>query len=411
MSEAVEGLVETSTNLAIVDHDGERLRIQYSTRSAVDSLRDDLRDKIGTIGQKCGATATQVDPYPGWAPQPDSEIIALTKQAYAAVGQELKTSAIHAGLECGVIMKKYHHLQAISIGPTILGAHTTSEQLHVPSAERFYWIIEALLGQVSIGRLDEEEEDRRHVRQFRLTEEEFDCTTLGMTRDHYDENFMYESLLRNIQNTVQSMIRRILADNEDILREIYHRDTARLRKAIKSDFLRITYDEAIKLLQENGYPKIKFGDDLSSKHEAKIVELLNSQGSEIPVFIMKYPKEIKFFNMKVAGDDDRVCLSADLILPYAGEGTGSSVREHDYERLQQRLISSTMYKLHLKRGGKYEDFGWYLDIMERKATNPHAGYGIGNDRVLQYIFAETDIRNTSIFSLLNQQTGDWQVKN
>lgn len=66
-----------------------------------------------------------------------------------------------------------------------------------------------------------------------------------------------------------------------------------------------------------------------------------------------------------------------------------------------------MYKLHLERGGKYEDFKWYLDIMEKKATNPHAGYGIGNDRVLQYIFGESDIRNTSIFSLLNIQTGDW----
>jgi hypothetical protein len=66
-----------------------------------------------------------------------------------------------------------------------------------------------------------------------------------------------------------------------------------------------------------------------------------------------------------------------------------------------------MYKLHLKRGGKYEDFKWYLDIMEKEATNPHAGYGIGNDRVLQYIFGERDIRNTSLFSLFNSQTGDW----
>ena len=69
-----------------------------------------------------------------------------------------------------------------------------------------------------------------------------------------------------------------------------------------------------------------------------------------------------------------------------------------------------MYKLHLKRGGKYEDFKWYLDIMEKKSTNPHGGYGIGNDRVLQYVLAESNIRNTSIFSLLNRQTGDWERK-
>lgn len=125
---------------------------------------------------------------------------------------------------------------------------------------------------------------------------------------------------------------------------------------------------------------------------------------------MKYPKEIKFFNMKVSTKDPRVCLSADLIFPYAGEGTGASVREHDFERLRDRLITSTMYKLHLKRGGKYEDFKWYLDIMEKKATNPHAGYGIGNDRVLQYIMGAKDIRSVSIFSLLNSQTGDWSKK-
>ena len=69
-----------------------------------------------------------------------------------------------------------------------------------------------------------------------------------------------------------------------------------------------------------------------------------------------------------------------------------------------------MYRLHLKRGGKYEDFKWYLDIMEKKATNPHAGYGMGNDRVLQYIFGEKDIRNIALFSLFNSQTGDWDKK-
>ena len=60
--------------------------------------------------------------------------------------------------------------------------------------------------------------------------------------------------------------------------------------------------------------------------------------------------------MKVSSKDKRVCLSADLIFPYAGEGTGASVREHDFERLNERLITSTMYKLHVERGGKYEDF-------------------------------------------------------
>ena len=257
---------------------------------------------------------------------------------------------------------------------------------------------------------DEEIEDKRHLRQFRLTEEEFDSTTLGMTRTNYDEDKMYEALLCNIQGVVQAILAQILKDNEDTLKKVYKREVRHLRYAATHDFLRISYADAVKLLQKNGYPKVQFGDDLEAEHEAKIVELLNKGKTELPVFIMKYPKEIKFFNMKVSDKDNRVCLSADLIFPYAGEGTGSSVREHDFKRLRERLLGSTMYALHLKRGGKYRDFAWYLDIMKRKATQPHAGYGIGNDRVLQYVLGESDIRNVSVFSLLNMQTGDWTEK-
>ncbi len=254
---------------------------------------------------------------------------------------------------------------------------------------------------------DEEEEDARHLRQFRLTEEEFDCALEGMTRENYDEEKMFEALLRHIQSTIQAMIKSILKDNGEMLRKTYKRDVDKLFLAVKKDFLRISYEEAIKLLNKRGYPDLQFGDDLKAEHEAKIVALLNRKGEEMPVFITKYPKEIKFFNMKVYTKDTRVVLSADLIFPYAGEGTGSAVREHDFEKLNNRLLTSTMYKLHIQRGGKYEDFRWYLEIMKHKKTLPHAGYGIGNERVLQYIFGESDIRNVSLFSLLNKQTGDW----
>lgn len=254
---------------------------------------------------------------------------------------------------------------------------------------------------------DEEQEDGRHLRQFRLTEEEFDSESVGMAREDYDEEVMYEALLTSIQTMVQAMIKQVLADCGSLLKKSYGRDLKRLEEAAKIDFLRISYEGAVKLLNANGYPKVRFGDDLKAEHEAKVVELLNGRGAERPVFIMKYPKQIKFFNMKVAGSDEQVCLSADLIFPYAGEGVGSAVREHDFGRLNERLVGSTMYALHLKRGGKYEDFGWYLKIIESGATNPHAGFGIGNERVMQYIFGESDIRNVSTFSLLNSQTGDW----
>ncbi len=259
---------------------------------------------------------------------------------------------------------------------------------------------------------DEEIEDERHLRQFRLTEEEFDATTIGMTRENYDEDKMYNALLLNIQTIIQSMLSSVMQQHlKTILKTVYKRDFEKIRYSATHDFLRISYEDAVRLLQKNGFPEVSFGDDLKADHEAKIVALLNEKDkTELPVFIMKYPKEIKFFNMKVSTKDPRVCLSADLIFPYAGEGTGSAVREHDFEKLEERLLTSTMYKLHVQRGGTYDDFKWYLDIMRNKWTNPHAGYGIGNDRVMQYILGEKDIRNASLFYLLNMQTGDWNKK-
>lgn len=254
---------------------------------------------------------------------------------------------------------------------------------------------------------DEDTEDSRHLRQFRLTEEEFDCTLAGMTRQNYDETTMFETLLTHIQNSIQSMIKYILTHHATVLKQVYRRDIGKLRQAASRKFLRIAYTDAITLLNRHGYAHLQFGDDLTTDHETKIVALLNGKNQELPVFITHYPQEIKFFNMKVSTPDPRVVLSADLILPYAGEATGSAVREHDFNKLNQRLITSTMFKLHLGRGGKYTDFSWYLDIIKRKHTFPHAGYGIGNDRVLQYVLGASDIRHASLFSLLNHQTGDW----
>ena len=257
---------------------------------------------------------------------------------------------------------------------------------------------------------DEELEDERHLRQFRLTEEEFDCTLLKMTRKNYDEEKMFIALLIHIQTAIQGMVKQVLQTNRAVLKNVYRRDIAKLEVVIKNDFLKINYEDAVKLLNQNGFKSLRFGDDLKANHEQMVVKLLNKFDQELPVFIMRYPKEIKFFNMKVSKKDPRVVLSADLILPYSGESTGSAVREHDFKKLNQRLLTSTMYRLHLERGGTYEDFQWYLKIIESQKTNPHAGYGIGNERVMQFIFGESDIRNVSLFSLLNRQSQDWHVK-
>lgn len=265
---------------------------------------------------------------------------------------------------------------------------------------------------------DEESEDERHLRQFRLTEEEFDCTFAGMSRKTYNEEKMYEALLVHIEKATKAMIAAVLNGNRSALVGTYHRDPATVKDILKRPYLRISYEEAVTLLTASGFADLRFGDDLTSDHEAKVIELVNKKtrgyGNSIedwsPVFIMRYPKEIKFFNMKVSLTDPRVVLSADLIFPYSGEAVGAAVREHDGVKLIVRLLTSTMYKLHEQRGGSYEDFRWYTEEMIlSKKTLPHAGYGIGNERIMQFILGFADIRQCSVFHQLNRETHDWDA--
>jgi asparaginyl-tRNA synthetase len=267
---------------------------------------------------------------------------------------------------------------------------------------------------------DEEEEDARHLRQFRLTEEEFDWSMVDeKAGDHdsahadagsYDEEKMYEALLQHIEAATKNIARAIAVEHPDIL-ATYKRDATRLIESLALPYHRITYEDVLGLLRYNGFPELAWGDDLKAEHEAKVVELLNGTPNDSefprPVFIMRYPQEIKFFNMKVSERDPRVVLSADLVFPYAGEGVGSAVREHDGGKLTKRLLGSTMFRLHKERGGTLDDFKWYLDLVQSGTTRPHAGYGIGNERLLQYVLGQPDIRPCSTFHLMARQTADW----
>ncbi len=267
---------------------------------------------------------------------------------------------------------------------------------HIPGA---YTIIHS-------GR-DEEIEDQRHLRQFRLIEEEFDWSLVA-PNETYNEEKMYEALLQHIESVIKYICKTVIKIHSDLLDTSYKRDSKNFLASLEKPFWRISYDDAVKLLQKNGFSTLAWGDDLKTEHEAKIIELLNKDVFLRPVFIMKYPKEIKFFNMKVSEKDSRIVLSTDLILPYSGETVGSAVREHDGKKLTNRLISSTMFRLHKERGGDLEDFRWYLNIVNGGTTLPHAGYGIGTDRLMQYLLGEKDIRKCSTFYSLNQETGDWK---
>ncbi len=276
--------------------------------------------------------------------------------------------------------------------------------------EQILRYVPAVYTVITSGR-DEEIEDERHLRQFRLTEEEFDWSLVGSTQEKYNEEKMYEALLKHIETAVRNIGTKVAAKASKILKGYFGQDPAKLVESLRLPFLRITYEEALRLLKNNGFPKLQWGDDLGVLEEAAIVKLLSKPSLQRPVFIMRYPKEIKFFSMKVSEKDKRVVLSADLILPLAGEAVGSAVREHNGQKLRSRLLTSQMFRLHQERGGAYEDFVWYVDdLVGAGKTRPHAGYGLGNERLIQYLVGQKDIRNCSVFSLMARQSRDWEPR-
>jgi dipeptidase D len=137
-SQDIPNLVETSTNLATLKM-GEVIEVGTSQRSSIDSKLDDI---VNTVQHAFALAEAQVESssgYPGWEPNLDSEILKVTEESYKNLfNKEPEVKAIHAGLECGLIGKKYPGIDMISIGPTIKGAHTPTERINIQTTEE-YW--------------------------------------------------------------------------------------------------------------------------------------------------------------------------------------------------------------------------------------------------------------------------------
>ena len=146
MSYDIQGLVETSTNLATVVIKNSNAHIGLSTRSSITSALQDLRDRINAISTLAGAKVTEGEPYPGWKPNLNSELLKLSKKIFKDMyKKEPVVEAIHAGLECGIIGEKFPGMDMISIGPTIKYPHSPEEQVHLDTIEKFYdYVIEII---------------------------------------------------------------------------------------------------------------------------------------------------------------------------------------------------------------------------------------------------------------------------
>lgn len=151
MSRDIEGLVETSTNLASVKMGKDNtVIVTTSQRSSVNSRKWDIANQVEAVFLLAGATVEHGEGYPGWKPNMQSPIMEIARDAYKELyGVTPKIMAIHAGLECGLFLEKFPHLDMVSFGPTLRDVHSPSERMHIPAVERFYEQLKLTLRKVA----------------------------------------------------------------------------------------------------------------------------------------------------------------------------------------------------------------------------------------------------------------------
>ena len=216
---------------------------------------------------------------------------------------------------------------------------------------------------------------QRHAAEFWMIEPEMAFADLD------DDLECMESMVKFIINTVlEKCPQEMEFFNKFVDKELLER----LHNVVSNDFGRVTYTEAVELLQKSGqkfdYP-VKWGIDLQTEHERYLTE----QVFQKPLFVTDYPKEIKAFYMRL-NDDGRTVAAADCLVPGIGEIIGGSQRE---ERLE--VLTARMRELGLKE----EDYWWYLDLR-RYGSCRHAGFGLGFERMVMYLTGVNNIRDVEL---------------
>ena len=146
MSRDMEGLVETSLNLAIVKTTGKNFTVQALLRSSVDTAKEALAERLVCLAELAGGTCKLSGAYPGWKPNMQSPLLKTMKQVYKKLyKKEPAVVAIHAGLECGLLGGKYPDMDMISFGPTLQSPHSPDERANIPSCKKFYDYLVAAL--------------------------------------------------------------------------------------------------------------------------------------------------------------------------------------------------------------------------------------------------------------------------
>ena len=216
----------------------------------------------------------------------------------------------------------------------------------------------------------------RHAAEFWMIEPEMAFADL---KD--DMNLAEEMIKYIIRYVMEKAPEEMAFFNQFVDKSLFER----LEKVSNSDFARVTYTEAIELLQNSGkefeYP-VSWGADLQAEHERYLTEEVFNK----PVFVTDYPKDIKAFYMKM-NEDEKTVAAMDLLVPGVGEIIGGSQREDDLDKLLGRMEAM---------GLNEEDYWWYLDIRKYGGTR-HAGFGLGFERMIMYITGMSNIRDVVSF--------------
>ncbi|MCK4523695.1 asparagine--tRNA ligase [candidate division WOR-3 bacterium] len=214
----------------------------------------------------------------------------------------------------------------------------------------------------------EKSKTRRHLTEFWQLEPEVAFMNLDEDMELAEDMIVY--ITENVLNKREQEFKDIERDIEPL-------------KKIKKPFYRLTYTEAVDVLHENGFEDFKWGDDFGAPHETVI-----SNKYDKPVFIHRYPSKIKAFYMKRDPKNDELALGFDMIAPEGyGETIGGGQREDDHDTLVKRIKEHNL---------PMEAFTWYLDLRKYGSV-PHAGFGLGLERFVQWLTLRNHLRETIPF--------------
>jgi len=150
MSQDIPDLVETSTNLAVISTERNRITISTSQRSSIESARDYIASSVKAVLELAGGKVTLSDGYPGWKPDMDSAILKTSREVFRNLfNKDPEIKAVHAGLECGLLGARIPELDMISFGPTIQGAHSPDERVNIETVGKFYDLLKGILGRIA----------------------------------------------------------------------------------------------------------------------------------------------------------------------------------------------------------------------------------------------------------------------